>query len=120
MGLDIGFIKLCAQTEIASLRNHWQFASSFLELEVPPFKDGYTDFLIEDWMVEAVASRWDTDDTEVVRAEAALSKAEFERICESHEDNYGISELQPVYRRVLNRLRSAATGSDPLLCYWSA
>ncbi|MCZ4262782.1 MULTISPECIES: hypothetical protein [Limimaricola] len=120
MGLDMGFVKRRAQTEIAYLRNHSQFANSFFELDLPPSEDDSTDFQIEDWMVEAVACQWDTDDTEVARAEAALSEAEFERICWSHEYDHDTSELRAAYRRILERLHEAVTASDPVVCYWSA
>lgn len=83
MGLDMGFVKRRAKTEIASLRKHHAFATSFFNFDPPPFEEPFTDFQFLEWMVDGVAEQWDLDDEEVVRAEAALSKREFEWICMS-------------------------------------
>ncbi|WP_432257106.1 hypothetical protein [Limimaricola sp. AA108-03] len=120
MGLDMGFVKRRAKTEIASLRKHHAFATSFFNFDPPPFQEPFTDFLVEAWMIDEVADQWGIDGEDVVHAEAALSKAAFERICGDCEDDYDLSELRPVYRRIIERLRSAVGGSTPLLCYYSA
>lgn len=120
MGLDMGFVKRRAKTEIASLRKHHAFATSFFNFNPPPFEEPFTDFLVDEWMINGVAHQWGIDDEEVVRAEAALSKAVFESICGDCEDDHDISELRPVYRRIIERLRTAVGGSTPLLCYYSA
>ena len=120
MGMDMGFVKVDSQEEVASLRNHWAAAESIFELAPPTYKEGYTDLVIEDWVIEEVSEQWDVHDAEVVRAEAALSEAEFERVCDSSEDEHDLSVLRPVYRRLLERLYDAASGPDLLVCYWSA
>lgn len=120
MGLIMGFVKLGAEDEIACLRKHDAFSTSFFDFNAPPFQESFSDFQVDEWMINEVGHQWGIDDEEVVRAEAALSKAAFESICGDREDDYDISELRPVYRRIIERLRSAVTGSDPLLCYYSA
>ncbi|WCE68619.1 hypothetical protein PL335_16720 (plasmid) [Sulfitobacter faviae] len=120
MGMDMGFIKVDSQEEVASLRNHWALAESIFDLAPPTYNDGYSDLVIEDWVIEEVSERWDVHDTEVKHAEAALSETEFERVCDSSEDEHDFSVLRPVYRRLLKRLYDAASGPDLLVCYWSA
>jgi len=120
MGLDMGYIKVSSQEDVAFLSNHWAFAETLFDLDLPIHKEGYTDLVIEDRVIEAMSERWDVHDVDVVRAESALTEAEFERICDSHEDTHGLADLRPVYRRLLKRLYDAACGPDRLVCYWSA
>lgn len=120
MGLDTSFMTLNAKTEIASLRNHRDFSDLFFEQDPEPYWPDYTDFLVEVPMIDVVAARLGIDDARVVRAEAALSEAEFEAVCLADEDDHDPADLLPVYRRLLQRLREAAAGPDPLLCVWSA
>lgn len=119
MGLVLGFVKLDSETKISNLRSHDAHFTHFFDFKEPPFDKPFSNFLIEEWMVNDVADQWGLNDEDVVRAEAALSEAAFERI-RGNRDNYDFSELRPVYRRILERLRKVLTGPYSLVGYYSA
>jgi hypothetical protein len=120
MGLDIGFINFRTQEDLVHMRNHWAFANSFFEWDLPPVDPEYTDFLVDPVVILLVSAYWKIGREEVARAEAALSEETFEEICWSHEDAYDIALRRPVYRRIMMRLLQTAARSEPVLCYYSA
>jgi len=120
MGLDTSFMTLNSKREIAYLRNHRDFSALFFDQDPEPYWAGYTDFLVDISMIDVVAARLGIDDARVVRAEAALSEAQFEAFCAAEEDDHDPADFLPVYRRLLQKLREAAAGPEPLLCVWSA